>query len=315
MNIVGKRYFFFVLSLLVIIPGIVGVVIWGLPLSIDFTGGSYAELQFSSGHALDLQDVRDIYADFGVQDALPRTSGADVLIVRSAQIDNATNNEIVAALAELSGSEVAVLRFETVGPSVGREIASRAAIAIGLAALGIMIYIWYAFRGVRNAYRYGIAAIIAMLHDLAVIFGVQAILSHFFGWEIDSLFLTATLTVAAFSVHDTIVVFDRIRENTQNRSMRKETFETVVNSSILQTLVRSINTQFTVFLTLLAVLLFGGDTLRHFILILMIGVLSGTYSSIFNAAPILVVWENQEWKNWLKRKPPRTPTPQIKSAA
>lgn len=318
MNIVGRRYFFFLLSLLVIVPGLIAVVIWGLPLSIDFTGGSYAELQFASGHTPDLQAVRDLYAEHGVEDALPRTSGADVLIVRTEQIDNAKQNEIVAAMSEQFGSEIAVLRFDTVGPSVGREVASRAAFAVGLAAVGIMIYIWYAFRGVKNSYRYGVAAIIAMLHDLAVIFGVQALLSHFLGWEIDSLFLTATLTVAAFSVHDTIVVFDRIRENAQNRYSRKEGFEEVVNKSILQTMVRSINTQLTVFLTLLAVVLFGGDTLRHFILILMIGVFSGTYSSIFNASPILVVWENKEWKTWFKRKPPAAPTaptPQIKSAA
>ncbi len=316
MNIVGKRYFYFLLSLLIIIPGLVGAIIWGLPLSIDFTGGSYSELQFASGQTPDLQQVRNLYAKHNVQDALPRTGGDDVLIVRSEQIDNATNNEIVAALSEQFDSEIAVLRFETVGPSVGREVASRAAFAIGLAAVGIMVYIWYAFRGVRNAYRYGIAAIIAMLHDLAVIFGAQALLSHFFGWEIDSLFLTATLTVAAFSVHDTIVVFDRIRENSQNRYTRKEGFEEVVNKSILQTLVRSINTQFTVFLTLLALVLFGGSTLRHFVLILMIGVLSGTYSSIFNAAPILVVWENQEWKTWFKRKPPTAPSaPEIRNAA
>lgn len=318
MNIVGKRYLYFLLSLLLIVPGLIGAIIWGLPLSIDFTGGSYAEFQFASGKTPNLQEVRDLYAEFGVQDALPRTSGTDVLIVRTEQIDNATNNQIVAALTERFGSEITVLRFETVGPSVGREVASRAAFAIGLAAAGIMIYIWYAFRGVRSAYRYGIAAIIAMLHDLALIFGVQALLSHFLGWEIDSLFLTATLTVAAFSVHDTIVVFDRIRENAQSRYTRKEGFETVVNNSILQTLVRSINTQLTVFLTLLAVLVFGGDTLRHFILILMIGVLSGTYSSIFNASPILVVWENQEWKTWFRRKPPAAPSPsapQTKSAA
>jgi len=318
MNIVGRRYLFFLISLLVIVPGLIGVIIWGLPLSIDFTGGSYTELQFASGQTPNLEDVRALYADHGVQDALPRTSGTDVLIVRTEQIDNAKQNEIVSALSEQFDTEITVLRFETVGPSVGREVASRAAFAIGLAAVGIMIYIWYAFRGVRNAYRYGIAAIIAMLHDLALIFGVQALLSHFFGWEIDSLFLTATLTVVAFSVHDTIVVFDRIRENAQNRYTRKEGFEEVVNKSILQTLVRSINTQLTVFLTLLAVVLFGGDTLRHFILILMIGVFSGTYSSIFNASPILVVWENQEWKTWFKRKPPAAPTPstpQIKSAA
>ncbi|MCL5428970.1 MAG: protein translocase subunit SecF [Chloroflexi bacterium] len=311
MNIVGKRYLYFVISLLLIIPGIIGIIVWGLPLSIDFTGGSYAELRFESGQVPNLEEVRAVYAAFGVEDALPRTGGPDVLIVRTEQIDNTTNNRIVAALTARFSSEITVLRFETVGPSVGREIASRAAFAIGLASVGIMLYIWYAFRGVRNAYRYGVSAIIAMIHDLAVIFGIQAFLSHFLGWEIDSLFLTATLTVAAFSVHDTIVVFDRIRENAQSRYTRKEGFEAVVNKSILQTLVRSINTQFTVFLTLLALLVFGGSTLRHFILILMIGVLSGTYSSIFNASPMLIVWENQEWKTWFKRRPPATPSPSV----
>ncbi len=303
MNIVGRRYLYFFISLALIIPGLVGVIIWGLPLSIDFTGGSYAELQFASGHAPDLDQVRALYADNGVQDALPRTSGEDQLIVRSELIDNATNDKIIADMEQTFGSDVTVLRFESVGPSVGREVASRAAGAIGLASIGIMLYIWYAFRGVRNAYRYGVAAIIAMLHDLAVIFGVQAFLSHFLGWEINSLFLTAVLTVAAFSVHDTIVVFDRIRENAQSRYNRREPFESVVNTSIVQTLTRSINTQLTVFLTLLSLVLFGGDTVKHFILILMIGVLSGTYSSIFNASPILVVWENREWTTWFRRKP------------
>ncbi|HNB51235.1 MAG TPA: protein translocase subunit SecF, partial [Anaerolineales bacterium] len=145
-----------------------------------------------------------------------------------------------------------------------------------------------------------VAAIIAMLHDVAVVFGMQTILSHFLGWEVDSLFLTALLTVIGFSVHDTIVVFDRIRENASK--YRRQPYETTVNQSIQQTLVRSINTQLTVFLTLLALVIFGGSTIRHFVVILMIGVLSGTYSSIFNAAPILVVWENREWTGWFRAK-------------
>lgn len=299
MNIVARRYLYFAISLVLIVPGLIGVFIWGLPLSIDFTGGSYAELKFDSGTTPDLHEVRALYTEMNVEDAQPRTSGPDQLIVRTAPIDNAKMDQIVAEMSTRFNSEVTVLRFDSVGPSIGQEVAVRAAAAIGLAALGIMLYIWYAFRGVKNSYRYGVAAIIAMLHDIAVIFGVQAFLSHFLGWEIDSLFLTAVLTVASFSVHDTIVVFDRIRENAQ--TSRKVPFETVVNNSINQTLTRSINTQLTVFLTLMALLLFGGSTLRHFVSILLIGVLSGTYSSIFNAAPILVVWENREWKRWFKR--------------
>jgi len=186
-----------------------------------------------------------------------------------------------------------------VGATVGGEVAQRAAGAVGLAALGILLYITYAFRGLKHAFRYGVAAIVAMLHDVAVLFGVQAILSHFLGWEVDSLFLTALLTVIGFSVHDTIVVFDRIREN--QTVYRRVEYERLVNHSIVQTLDRSINTQLTVMLTLLALLIFGGVTTRHFVSILLIGVFSGTYSSIFNAAPILVVWENREWKSWFGR--------------
>lgn len=191
-----------------------------------------------------------------------------------------------------------MVRFDTIGPTVGREIATRAVGAVALASVGIMLYIWYAFRGVKNAHRYGISAILAMLHDIAVVFGMQAILGHYLTWEVDTLFLTALLTVASFSVHDSIVVFDRIREN--SRTHRRRPYAETVNTAINQTLARSINTQFTVFLTLLALALFGGATIRHFVVILIIGVLSGTYSSIFNAAPILVVWENKEWEDWFK---------------
>jgi preprotein translocase subunit SecF len=197
-------------------------------------------------------------------------------------------------------TDVVVLSFESVGPSIGAQVAERAAGAVGLATIGILGFITYAFRGVKHALRYGVAAIIAMLHDVAVVVGVEAILGHFLGWQVDALFLTALLTVIGFSVHDSIVVFDRIRENAG--VYRRLDYETLVNHSIVQTLDRSINTQLTVALTLLALLLLGGVTTRHFVTILLVGVFSGTYSSIFNASPILVVWENREWTTWFRRR-------------
>lgn len=300
MNIVGKRYLYFFISLVLIVPGAVGLAVWGLPLAVDFSGGSLVEIRFESGTAPSLETIRGIYADQGFPDAEPRTSGENEFVIRTKHIDDATNNRILAALGEESGSEVTVLRFDSVGPTVGLEVTRRAVGAVALASIAIMLYIWYAFRGVPNAYRYGVSAILAMLHDVAVVFGMQALLSHFFGWEVGSLFLTALLTVIGFSVHDSIVVFDRIRENA--RRYRREPYEEIVNRSIVQTLARSINTQLTVFLTLLALAIFGGSTIRHFVIILMIGVLSGTYSSIFNASPILVVWENREWNSWFRRK-------------
>ncbi len=305
MNIVGKRYLYFAISLVIIVPGIIGLIIWGLPLAVDFSGGSLVELQFENGSAPSLEQVRQVYTQNGVPDAEPRSSGSDGIIVRTPHLDDATNNQIIAALQAEVDHPITIIRFESVGPTVGKEVTSRAAGAVAIASLAIMLYIWYAFRGVPNAHRYGISAIIAMLHDVGVVFGVQAILSHFLGWEVDALFLTALLTVIGFSVHDSIVVFDRIRENASKH--RRQDFESIVEMSVEQTLVRSINTQLTVFLTLLALVVFGGSTIRHFVVILMVGVLSGTYSSIFNAAPILVVWENREWQHWFRKSPKTAP--------
>jgi len=214
-------------------------------------------------------------------------------------MDDATKGKIVAEMEKRFGTKVTVLNFTSVSPSVGAEVTRAAAGAVGLAALAILIYIWFAFRSIQHAFRYGTAAVIAMLHDVLVVVGMEAMLGYFLGWQADSLFLTALLTVIGFSVHDTIVVFDRIRENLG--IYRRVDFETVVNHSVVQTLDRSINTQLTVMFTLFALVLFGGESIRHFVIILLVGVFSGTYSSIFNASPILVVWENQEWKTWFKR--------------
>ena len=299
-DIVSRRYLYFGISLLVIIPGLIALLIWGLPLAIDFTGGSLLQVRFETGSLPTSDSVRKIYDEFGFIDSLIQTSGNDAIIVRTKHMEDSTKIQIVDEMEKQFGSPITVDRFETVGPSIGQEVALRAAGAVALAALGIMLYITFAFRGVEHAFRYGISAIIAMLHDVFVVIGVEAILGQFLGWEVDALFLTALLTVIGFSVHDTIVVFDRIREN--SNIYRRLPYETVVNHSIVQTLVRSINTQLTVMFTLLALVIFGGVTIRHFVLILLVGVLSGTYSSIFNAAPILVVWENREWRNWFRPK-------------
>jgi len=193
-----------------------------------------------------------------------------------------------------------VVRFDSVGPSIGEQVTSRGSLAVVVSSLLVVAFIWWSFRGVQNALRYGICAILAMIHDVAIIFSITAFGSILFGWEIDSLFLTALLTVIGFSMQDTIVVFDRIREN--SNIYRRLDFENLVNHSIVQTLQRSINTQLmTVEFLLLSLTLFGGVTLREFAAVLLVGLLSGTYSSIFIAAPILVVWENQEWKKWFRR--------------
>jgi preprotein translocase subunit SecF len=298
-DIIGKRYLYFAISVLLILPGFIALLVWGLPLGVDFSGGSLVELQFTE-EVPSFEDVRGLYDEFGISSVEPRPTEQNGLSIRSKHISDGLSQEIILAMETRFDQEIVVLRFDSVGPSVGREVAVRAAQTVAIASIAIMLYIWYAFRGVTNAHRYGVSAIIAMLHDVAVIFGVQAVLSRYLGWEVDALFLTAVLTVIGFSVHDSIVVFDRIRENAMN--FRRIPYEKIVNDSIVQSLVRSINTQLTVFLALLALVIFGGSTIRHFIVVLMIGVLSGTYSSLFNAAPILVVWENEEWKTWFGKK-------------
>jgi len=306
MNIIKNRYIYFLISLLIIIPGIVFLVInWiniqtPLPLGIDFTGGSLLEVQFS-GIRPEASQVQDVFlAKAPGSDPIVQPLDKDSYAIRSRSITDATKGEIVTEFERISGNTVTVMAFSSVSASVGAEVTRAAGFAILLAACAILFYIWYAFRGVNHAIRYGTAAILAMLHDVFVVLGVEAILAYFLGWEADALFLTALLTVIGFSVHDSIVVFDRIREN--SGIYRRIGYEQLVNHSVVQTLDRSINTQLTVLFTLFSLALFGGDSIRHFVIILLAGIFSGTYSSIFNAAPILVVWENQEWKNWFRKR-------------
>jgi preprotein translocase subunit SecF len=298
-DILGKRYIFFGLSMLVIIPGLI-LALFGLPLSIDFTGGSMLEVRFDSGVAPQPADVISLYNQLGIENALVQTTGEDTIIIRSSYIEDTTRSQVLGMMEEEFNDTITVLRFDSVGPTIGQEVTARAGMAVGVAAIAVVIYITFAFRGIQHAFRYGICAIIAMIHDIAIVISLGAIGGYFFGWQIDALFLTALLTVMGFSVQDKIVVFDRIREN--SGIYRRLPFETLVNHSIIQTLQRSINTQLmTVEFMLLALALFGGVTLREFAVILLVGLFSGTYSSIFIAAPSLVVWENQEWKRWFKR--------------
>jgi len=311
MNIIKNRYVYFLISLLVIIPGIIFMGLnWQqtkagpLQLGIDFRGGSLLEVQFE-GARPSAEEISTLYKDFSTAEEpltnpIVQSLDANAVSIRSKTMSDETKGKIVAEMEARFGSKVTLQNFTSVSASVGGEVTRAASIAILFAAVAILLYIWWAFRNVEHAYRYGTAAIIAMLHDVLVVVGVEAILGYFLGWEADALFLTALLTVIGFSVHDTIVVFDRVREN--SNILRRIDYETMVNHSIVQTLDRSLTTQLTVMFTLFALVLFGGESIRHFVLILLVGIFSGTYSSIFNAAPILVVWENREWNSWFKRK-------------
>lgn len=299
MNILGKRYILFGLSLLIIVPGLIILFTRGIPLSIDFKGGSLLEVKFDTAQPAP-GDILDVYDASGIKDSQVQTSDTGSFIIRSEFMQNETRDAVLTALTDKFG-KLEIIRFDSVGPSIGEQVTSRGTLAVIISSLLVVLFIAWSFRGVQNAFRYGVCAILAMIHDVAIIFAITAYGSLLLGWEIDALFLTALLTVIGFSMQDTIVVFDRIRENMS--IYRRLDFETLVNHSIVQTLQRSINTQLmTVEFLLLALILFGGATLQEFASILLIGLMSGTYSSIFIAAPILVLWENQEWKNWFKPK-------------
>ena len=299
LNLVGRRYWYFGFSLLVMIPGIIALGMWGLPLAIDFTGGSKLEIKIEGDINLSTSSISTILDDNGFSDNVVQIADNDIVIIRTKTMDDLSKGVVIEAFEDEFGLAVELLSFESVGPVIGREVAGRAVQAVGIAALGILGYVTYAFRGVKNSFRYGVCAIAALLHDATIVIGLTAILGQYFDWEVDALFLTALLTVIGFSVHDSIVVFDRIRENLSR--YRRAEYESVVNLSVVQTLDRSINTQLTALFTLFALALFGGDSIFHFVVTMMIGLFSGTYSSLFNAAPILVVWEKREWRHWFRR--------------
>ncbi|OGH11648.1 MAG: protein-export membrane protein SecF [Candidatus Levybacteria bacterium RIFCSPLOWO2_01_FULL_36_13] len=291
MNLIGKKYLFFVISAILIIPGIVSLFLYGLNLSIEFTGGSRLTFAFSKNATNDqIIKIRNVFEESKIKVSTIEKSEKNVF-VRTQPLDQKEDLQLQSKLKS-EFSDFKQLEFETIGPTIGNEITLNAIKAIIIASFLIVLYITYSFRQVpkpASSIRFGIAAIIALIHDVLLLLGVFSIFGHFLGVEIDSLFVTAVLTVIGFSVHDTIVVFDRIRENLKRQG--GEHFANTVNDSILQTLDRSVNTSLTVVLVLSSLLIFGGETIRWFVVALLIGIISGTYSSIFNAAPLLVVWQ------------------------
>jgi preprotein translocase subunit SecF len=313
-NIVKHRYWYFLFSALIVVPGIIAIIMNGVPRSIDFTGGSFFELQFENppedieGKLIAVFAANGFDAPPKVVTATDPTSGAvrhqitAKALSETAELRGVELVEFKKQLYDALRTEVGAfeeLQFSDVGPTVGAAVSRTAGIAVMAAATMILLYLTLMFRNVPHPVRYGICAITAMLHDVLIVVGLAAIFGWLYGWEVDALFLTALLTVIGFSVHDTIVVFDRVRENVGR--LRGVPFERVVNHSIIQTLDRSINTQLTAFFTLFAIFIYSQGQLKYFVMWLLIGIVSGTYSSIFNAAPLLVVWENREWNTWFGR--------------
>ncbi len=294
LRILNYYKYLFIFSGVVLIAGIISLSIYGLKLGIDFKGGTVTELEFSK--PVEVEKIKNILTEEKLSNFQLQTTGERGIIIKTEALNQETHEQITKQLKEKVG-DFEEKRFESIGPTVGQELKKSAFYQLGLVSLGIILYIAYAFRKVAKPitpWQFGWAAIIALLHDLLVVLGIFSLISHFKGFEIDSMFVTAMLTVLGFSIHDTIVVFDRIRENLKTHA--GQSIEFVVNHSITQTLVRSLNTSLTVLFVLLAMLLFGGETIRYFVLALFIGVATGTYSSIFVASPIVVLWHNWRTK-------------------
>lgn len=283
MKLLKYKFIYFAISLIILIPGTISLVKNGLRLSIDFTGGTLLEITSAKVE----KSILEKYA-VSVQ-----KSSDNTYVLRTHEMDNTQKEKLLTEL-KTKYDDLAETRFETVGPVVGKELTQKAFMAMGVASIMIIAYIAWSFRHVPKPYsswKFGISAVVALLHDALVVVGIFSIFGSLWHVEIDSLFVTAVLTVIGFSVHDTIVVFDRVRENLPK--MPKNTFEEVVDFSLSETLVRSLNTSLTAILTLVALLLFGGESIRWFVVALLVGMISGTYSSIFNAAPILSIWESR----------------------
>jgi len=291
-DVMSKKTWYFVFSGLVIIPGVVALIIWGLNLGIDFTGGTLVELSFQN--KINKNSLETVIEKNNIEVASIAPTGAGTYLIRTKPLTDSQRKSVLETAKKEFGV-VSQVSHETIGPTIGAELLRKALIALVVTSVAIVFYIAWAFRSVpkpASSWRFGVSAVVALLHDAFLVVGIFAILGHFLAVEIDSLFVTALLTIIGFSVHDTIVVFDRVRENLKKGV--GENFASTVNHSIMQTLGRSLNTSITVVFVLLAVLLFGGASLRWFTVALLIGIVSGTYSSIFNAAAFLVAW--QEWR-------------------
>lgn len=316
-KIVDRRYWWIGFSLVVIAAGILFLGLFGLRAGIDFSGGALWNIQFQerSHDQLNTEEIAEVFAAEGLDGSQVQISDATVgdrqvpvALVRTKTLETtnpaAQSDRVLNALQSQYGA-VTLESVQTVGETVSAESRLYAVFAVLGASVAILIYLTVAFRKAPHPIRYGLCTILAMLHDVLIVIGVAAILGYLIGLEVDALFLTALLTIISFSVQDKIVVFDRIRENLIERRLGM-TFNELVNLSIAQVMPRSICTQLTSFLTLTALLLFGGATINNFVLTLLIGLLCGTYSSMFIAAPLLVIWENREWERWFGRSEPAT---------
>ncbi len=297
MNVVKHRKIFYSISATVIAFSIFAISFWGLNFGIDFTGGSIIEMQFKQA-----TDIRSTLTDLGHSEIVVRETGENGYIIRTHNMSEPERQALTDAVVAKGGE---IKRLDSVGPILGQELQKKAVWSIFLVVLAILLFITYAFRKVSepvSSWKYGMVAIVALAHDVLVPMGVFSFLGRSGGFEVDTLFVTALLVILGFSIHDTIVVFDRTRENLKNGELKTHSFEEVVGHSVSQTFSRSINTSLTTILALIVLWVLGPETTRNFSLAMIIGIITGTYSSIFIGSPLLVTLERMSVKKQSAQK-------------
>lgn len=292
MNIIGARNISYTVSGIFVVASVIALLLWGLRLGIDFTGGSLLEISYTQERPSNVV-IKDILAPLELGEIQVQQTGEKGVLVRTRDIPEETHQRMLSLLRG-DKTDVTEQRFVSIGPTIGSELKRKAIYALSLAIIMIVLYIAWAFRKVSqpvSSWKYGIVAILALVHDVTIPMGLFAYLGRFYGIEVNALFITALLTVLGFSVHDTIVIFDRIRENLRRHTSTD--FEETVEVSVQENIVRSINTSLTLLLVLATLFFFGGESTKYFSLTLFVGTVFGTYSSIFIASPLLVTW--QRW--------------------
>jgi len=301
-DIIGKRFRFFLISGIVLLIGIISLASFGLKAGIDLSSGSILTLNFEQ--EVTVAEVKQELDNLGYDNAIVQITGEGDIIIRASELTTTEKGQLEESLGANLGP-VEELSFENVDPLIAKQTAQTAAIAVAIAAIGILLYITWAFRRMPKPFRYGACAVVALVHDTLVALGVFSILGGILGWEVNLMFITGILAVIGYSVNNTVVVFDRIRENLLRGS--STIFEVTVNNSLAETLTRSLNTSLTTIIVVLALLLFVGSTIQNFSAVLLIGIIAGTFSSLFIAPSLLVVWERGEWGRFIRWLPVARP--------
>ncbi len=293
-DIIGKRFWFFLISGIIILVGIISLLSAGLPFGIEFSSGSMLTVKFEE--PVEYDQFKEELVSLGYTDAIIQSAGEGQFLIRTQVLTDAEKTQVESTLTNRFG-QLSEAQFTSVSPQVASETFSNAIIAVVIAAIGILLYVTWAFRRMPRPFHYGTCAIVALVHDALIAMGVFSILGAILGWEINLMFITGLLAVIGYSVNNTVVIFDRIRENLTKGIGHN--FEAVVNNSLVETLSRSVNTSLTTLVVVLALLLFVGATIQNFVVVLIIGIIAGTFSSLCIAPSLLVVWDKKEWGRFI----------------